>query len=94
MKKFLIGIFLTMTLVANAQYSNKNRVVYSSGSTGVCLAISGFAFTTAAILEGPYNYPPKTPFFQQTPRQIMLCTGVTLTVTGLITMGLEKKRKY
>lgn len=56
--------------------------------------IGGLAFTTAAILEGSYQYGtwkstgPNTAtyvtpsFWQQTPRQIMLCVGVGLTLTG------------
>lgn len=65
------------------------------------LLIAGLAFTTASILEGdamystykntgPYTQTYVTkPFWQQTPRQIMLCVGVGLTLTG--TIGLASK---
>jgi hypothetical protein len=62
------------------------------------LFLAGLAFTTAAILENDYNYgtyqssPNKTsnynttyvtkPFWQQTPRQIMLCVGIGFTLVG------------
>lgn len=66
------------------------------------LFLSGLAFTTAAILEGDYNYGTYRPspnttsgynttyttksFWQQTPRQIMLCVGVGFTLVGGIGM--------
>lgn len=65
--------------------------------------LAGLAFTTASILEGDYNYgtyqssPNKTsnynttyvtkPFWQQTPRQIMLCVGIGFTLVGGIGMA-------
>lgn len=55
----------------------------------VCLFITGIAFTTAAILEGGYQYGSYqngvyvTPsIWQQTPRQIMLCVGIGFTLVG------------
>lgn len=64
--------------------------------------LAGLAFTTASILEGDYNYgtyqsSPNTtsgyssnyvtkPFWQQTPRQIMLCVGIGFTLVGGIGM--------
>ena len=66
----------------------------------VCLLLSGLAFTAASILENDYNYGTwkknpqpgnpynqtyvTQPFWQQTPRQIMLCVGVGFTLTGVI----------
>lgn len=68
--------------------------------------ISGLAFTAAALLEGgsqygtyvsnpqpgnPYNTTYVTPnFWQQTPRQIMLCIGVGFTFVGGIGMIKSK----
>ena len=65
--------------------------------------LAGLVFTAASILEGDYNYgtyqssPNKTsnynttyvtkPFWQQTPRQIMLCVGIGFTLVGGIGMA-------
>lgn len=65
--------------------------------------LAGLAFTAASILEGDYNYgtyqssPNKTsnynttyvtkPFWQQTPRQIMLCVGIGFTLVGGVGMA-------
>jgi hypothetical protein len=67
------------------------------------LFLAGLAFTTAAALEGDYNYgtyqsSPNTtsgynsnyvtkPFWQQTPRQIMLCVGIGFTLVGGVGMA-------
>jgi hypothetical protein len=67
------------------------------------LFLSGLAFTTAAILEGDYRQgtyqssPNKNsnynstyvtkPFWQQTPRQIMLCVGIGFTLVGGVGMA-------
>ena len=73
---------------------------------GLVITLGGVGFTTAAILEGNANYTTYqtisngnnsiqvrkyTPqFFQQFPRCIMLTVGVSLTITGLITLGSKK----
>ena len=63
--------------------------------------LAGLAFTTASILEGDYNYGTyqqnpnggysttyvTKPFWQQTPRQIMLCVGIGFTLVGGIGMA-------
>lgn len=70
-----------------------------SKNNGLVLALGGAALTVAGFLEGPgnygtwtsnpkpgnsYNYTYSTPnFWKQTPRQIMVCVGVSLTITGL-----------
>jgi hypothetical protein len=70
------------------------------------LFLSGLAFTTAAILENDGAYgtyqssPNKTsnynstyttkPFWQQTPRQIMMCLGIGFTIVGGVGMASSK----
>jgi len=82
---------------ANNRYDSDDRK-----KAFTVLFLSGLAFTTAAILEGDYNYgtyqsSPNTTsgynttyttksFWQQTPRQIMLCVGVGFTLVGGIGM--------
>lgn len=65
---------------------------------GTVFFLAGLAFTTAAILEGNANYTTYSnsgsyhsssttkPFWQQTPRQIMLVTGIGFTLTGGLLM--------
>lgn len=61
----------------------------------VVMLIAGVAMTTASILEGGYQYgtysgPSNSgtytipPFWNQTPRQILFCTGISFTITGTI----------
>jgi len=75
---------------------------------GWVLTISGLAFTTAGILEGSFSYgtwqlnpTPNSPYNQtyvtpsiwrQTPRNIVIGVGITLTFTGLITQLAHSKR--
>lgn len=73
-------------------------------TVGFGMMLGGVVFTGASILEGNKNYvtyKPNpnnpnspiqvvTPFWQQTPRQIVFTFGVGLTVTGLITMLVNK----
>jgi len=104
MKKILTIAFMLFLTTSYGQrrstgYSDENRK-----STGICVMVGGVAFTTAAVLEGGYQYgtyvvsKPATPtssqqvtyvvppVYQQTPRNIMFCVGVGLTITGLFTM--------
>jgi hypothetical protein len=65
---------------------------------GTVFLVGGLAFITAAILEGNANYTTYSnsgsyhsssttkPFWQQTPRQIMLVTGIGFTLTGGLLM--------
>lgn len=80
-------------------HKNKER---NRNTEGVVLLIAGVAFTTAAILEDDMNYGTytpypmttgnykqtyvKKPFWEQTPRQIMLVVGVGFTITGGVLM--------
>jgi len=94
----LMLIFVLNTTYAQKRqgYSERDK------STSVGLVVGGVAFTTAAFLEGPQNYgtwkhnPNSTSqynmtyvtpsFWQQTPRNIMFVVGITVTITGLITL--------
>lgn len=58
-----------------------------SKTTFTVLFVSGLAFTAASLLEDPYSYDS---FWQQTPRQIMFCVGVGLTLGGGIGMIKSK----
>jgi hypothetical protein len=69
-------------------------------NVGIAILLAGIAFTTASILEGGSQYGTYvntginsttstyvTPsFWKQTPRQLMLCAGVALSLTGIITI--------
>lgn len=99
MKKTLIILifFLSIILNANAQKNNSYR---SDTKTGICLTGAGLVFSAAGFLTTPdYTYTQSNmgnntfvmqkkqkPFIQQGPRFGCIVTGVTLTVTGLITM--------
>lgn len=98
MKKLLTILLLVTTLFCSAQrkksYSdNPNR------GRGYVMLFGGLAFTVAAGLETNNMYMVATtpnpsnpsyqvykplPFWQQTPRQIMLVVGVSFSITGLI----------
>lgn len=70
------------------------------------LFLAGLAFTTASALENDGAYgtyqssPNKTsnynstyttkPFWQQTPRQIMMCLGIGFTIVGGVGMASSK----
>lgn len=66
----------------------------SNKDNGAVLIVAGILFTSAALLEGSQGYSTSkstnyytsvttTPsFWQQTPRQLMVITGVGLTLTG------------
>jgi hypothetical protein len=71
-------------------------------NVGIAILLAGIAFTTASILEGGSQYGTYVngtginsntttyvtpPFWKQTPRQIMLCAGVALSLTGIITIA-------
>ncbi len=105
MKKILILFAFLITFNSFAQRSQYS----DNDKPGIVLVISGVAFTTAAILEtsqsygtwkanpspgNPYNNTYVTkPFWQQTPRNIMLVVGVSFTFTGLITMANNKTKR-
>lgn len=95
----IILLLLTTKCHSQSNYDSDDRK-----KTGLVLTIGGVAFTTAAILEGSYNYSTykvtngvkgnspthrltNPSFIEQTPRNIMFTVGVTLTITGLITLG-------
>ena len=97
MKIIILISFLFLSLTGFSQYKIDNHE-----NKGLVLTIGGVGFTTAAILEGSSNYTTNQvisygnnsimvkqytpPFFQQFPRSIMFTVGVSLTVTGLITL--------
>jgi hypothetical protein len=97
MKKLILISLLFLSTTGFSQYKTDIHE-----NKGLIMTIGGLGFTTAAILEGNYNYTTnKTvsngnntvitkqytpPFFQQYPRSIMFTVGVSLTVTGLITL--------
>lgn len=97
MKIIILILFLFLSLTGFSQYKIDNHE-----NKGLVLTIGGVGFTTAAILEGSANYTTNQvisygnnsimvkqytpPFFQQYPRSIMFTVGVSLTVTGLITL--------
>jgi hypothetical protein len=97
MKKIILISFLFLSLTGFSQYMSDKYE-----NKGLVITIGGLGFTTAAILEGNYNYTTNQtvsygnnsimvkqytpPFFQQYPRSIMFTVGVSLTVTGLITL--------
>lgn len=102
MKKiiYIIALFL----ISLSSYSQSNYDSDDRKKTGLVLTVGGVAFTTAAILEGSYNYSTykvtngvnrnspthrltNPSFIEQTPRNIMFTVGLTLTITGLFTLG-------
>lgn len=102
MKKTLTLTWLL--LLATTCYSQLNYDNDDGKKTGLVLTVGGVAFTTAAILEGSYNYSThkvtngvngnspthrltNPSFIEQTPRNIMFTVGLTLTITGLFTLG-------
>ncbi len=97
MKKLILISLLFLSTSGFSQYKTDIHE-----NKGLIITIGGLGFTTAAILEGNFNYTTyqtvpngnnsfqvnKTtkPFFQQYPRSIMFTVGVSLTITGLITL--------
>lgn len=97
----LIATFILFLNNINAQ--TRRQSTERDNKNGIVLTTGGVTFTAAAILEGPGNYgtwshtPNSTstynmtyatkPFWQQTPRNIMFVTGLTLTITGLISLA-------
>ena len=102
MKKILYIIailFISMSGYSQSTYDSDER-----RTNGIILTVGGVAFTTAAIIEGSYNYSTykvtngtkgnspthrltNPSFIEQTPRNIMFTVGLTLTITGLFTLG-------
>lgn len=103
MKNLLTIVLLSFIVTTKAQNYSSGFTGDSKKDLGIGMTVGGVAFTTAAILEGGYQYgtyvttyagtpntsPKQTyvipPVWKQTPRNIMFCVGVTLTITGLIT---------
>lgn len=93
-------------ILASISCYSQQRKTYSGGSSnlGLCITGGGVAFSIAGFLTPPnytyvyapnstsnYNFQRKSlPFFQQGPRALCIVTGVTLTMTGLITMLAKK----
>lgn len=99
MKKIILIIFLFLSF---GLYSQKGLIDRPFKEQGICLTIGGVAFTTAAILEGSYQYGTYKdfgknsnpeyvipPFIQQSPRSTMLIVGLSLTITGLFEINMK-----
>lgn len=93
---------LSFMLGADAQYNSGHKSSYKDDSgpkIGLCITGAGVAFSVAGFLTPPdytwvqtspttttAGYWHKKPFMEQGARSMCIVTGVTLTVTGLITM--------
>jgi hypothetical protein len=102
MKKILFTLVLGLLISfgANAQskrgYRSENsgfKVSHGITLGGVIFSATGFitpplyTSTPAPNSTSAYNFNnQKLPFYQQGPRAVCIVTGITLTVTGLITM--------
>lgn len=77
-----------------------------SNSVGIGMTVAGLSMTLAGFLTTPDWYYVNTtstqvnstnsqtknkPFFQQGPRMLAICSGATLTITGLFT-ALSSRR--
>ena len=97
MKKLLLVLILLCGINLQAQ----KRSSSSDKSEGIALLLGGTSFTFAAVIEGGSQYgtykPSQNgkntnsvlfnpPFIAQTPRNIMFGIGLTLTITGLISL--------
>jgi len=102
MKKILLMLALVCAFNLSDAQSSRRSYRYENKNSGWVLTLSGFTFTTAAILEGNKNYTTYVrngnqvqkytkPFLSQTPRQIVFFTGITLTFTGLITTIAQRR---
>lgn len=106
MKKYVIILALVLvTLVSNAQsrrptYSNETKQ-----TTGIALTVGGLGFSLAGFLTVPITTGQyvsngnnvsmsvkntQAPFYQQGPRFGCIVTGVTVSVTGLISLIANK----
>lgn len=95
---------IILLLLTTKCYSQSNYESDERRTNGIILTVGGVAFTTAAIIEGSYNYSTykvtngtkgnspthrltNPSFIEQTPRNIMFTVGISLTITGLFTLG-------
>lgn len=95
---------IILLLLTTKCYSQSNYDSDERRTNGIILTVGGVAFTTAAIIEGSYNYSTykvtngtngnspthrltNPSFIEQTPRNIMFTVGLSLTITGLFTLG-------
>lgn len=90
----------------NAQYKKSSHHESDHGNNiGLGMVVGGTTITVAGFLTAPDYYYTNVsstqvnftstqvqnkPFFQQGPRTLAICTGVTFTVTGLLTMLMTR----
>lgn len=101
MKKILlISMFLLSFLLnANAQHGKSKSSKFASDSKiGLGITASGVIFTVAGFVTPPdytwvqnntgsaMGYWKKKPFMEQGSRSMCIVTGITLTLSGAITM--------
>lgn len=105
MKTIIFTFLFMLAIVANLNAQSKHGYNDNSGfRTSHGLVIGGVAFSAIGFLT-PSNYtyvyaPNNTssynmkrqavPFFQQGPKAACIVTGVTLTITGLISLAAGK----
>jgi hypothetical protein len=93
---------MTFSNKCSAQYNNhKSHEHGQINEFGLGMIIGGTTISLAGFLTAPDWYYVNTtttqinftspqsknkPFFQQGPRTLEICTGITLTVTGLLTI--------
>lgn len=98
MKKIRLALLLAcMSFLIQAQTNRKvNFSTQDQQLTRVGLTIGGVAFTAAGFLtppiytnvhqQGLYVKQVQLPIYQQGPRLTCMVTGITLTLTGLISL--------
>ena len=95
MRKMLV-ILLLLPLSFIGQYT-KHYKQPKELSKGAILTIGGVAFTAAPIISEltssntPFRDDPNTRGIKLTPNKMAVFSGVTVTITGLITLIAEKK---
>ena len=102
-KGICLVVFMFVSISSYSQ--SRNHMVYKGDSkAGLSLALGGVLLTGCGFLTTPlytstnvpnstsaYNYNnTPLPFYQQGPRFGTIVCGVTLTLTGLITMACGK----
>lgn len=86
----------------SAQSNSRNRIRYSNQKFGPALVAGGVIFTVAGFTTSPdwqysgasqsniqgnnYYAVQNKPFFTNSPRTMIICTGATLTIVGLISL--------
>lgn len=100
MKKIITLLAILFTLTTNAQ-SRKPMSNEKAGTTGLALTFGGLGFSAAGFLTPPITtgqyvsngngatgstHNTNAPFYQQGPRFGAIVGGVTITLTGLITL--------